>query len=72
MTLQLLHSEFPYIAPDNRNLQLQDSIFICLFKTAGLYLTNILALLISLAAVITWIVQFYVKLWNNVLIREDR
>jgi hypothetical protein len=39
---------------------------------AGLYLTNILALLISLAAVITWIVQFYVKLWDNVLIREDR
>jgi hypothetical protein len=29
-------------------------------------------LLISLAAVITWIIQFYVKLWDNVLIREDR
>jgi len=38
----------------------------------GLYLTNGLAVATGLAAVITWMVQFYVKLTKNVLINEDR
>jgi len=38
----------------------------------GLYLSNGLAAATSLAAFVTWMVQFYVKLTHNVLIREDR
>ena len=39
---------------------------------AGLYLSNGLAAATILAAFVTWMVQFYVKLTHNVLIREDR
>jgi len=38
----------------------------------GLYLTNGLGCISGLAAFVTWMVQFYVKLTHNALIREDR
>jgi len=38
----------------------------------GLYVSNGLALVCSLGAVVTWMVQFYLKLTHNTLIREDR
>jgi len=38
----------------------------------GLYLWNGIALFSSLAAVVTWIVQFYLTLTENVMIRETR
>jgi len=38
----------------------------------GLYVSNGLALATNLGAVVTWMVQFYLKLTHNALIREDR
>lgn len=38
----------------------------------GLYLWNGLALFSTVSAFVTWIVQYYLKLYNNVLIREYR
>ena len=38
----------------------------------GLYLWNGIALCSSTASVITWMVQFYLRLTHNVLIRESR
>jgi len=38
----------------------------------GLYLWNGLALFSGLAAVVTWLVQFYLRLRDNVLVREFR
>jgi len=40
-------------------------------RISGLMLWNSLAALASLVAVVTWIVQFYVKLRHNVLQRDD-
>ena len=45
----------------------------CKCKTfSGLYLWNGIALCSSTASVITWMVQFYLRLTHNVLIRESR
>lgn len=38
----------------------------------GLYLWNGIALTSSLASVVTWMVQFYLKLTHNVLVRENK
>ena len=38
----------------------------------GLYLWNGLALLSTVSASVTWIVQFYLKLTHNVLLYENR
>jgi len=38
----------------------------------GLYVTNGLGVVCSLAGVVTWMVQFYIKLSASVVIREDR
>ena len=38
----------------------------------GLYLWNGIALCSSMASVITWMVQFYLRLTHNVLIRDSR
>ena len=43
-----------------------------LFLIPGLITLNTLAAIGSFAAVVTWIIQFFVKLRFNVLIREDR
>ena len=40
--------------------------------STGLYLWNGLALFSGLAAVVTWLVQFYLRLRDNVLVREFR
>merc|ERR1712126_422644 len=38
----------------------------------GLYLTNGLALFSTVAAIVSWMVQFYLRLTHNVLTYEDR
>jgi len=38
----------------------------------GLYLWNSIALFSSLAAVVTWVVQYYLRLTHNVMVREAR
>ena len=40
------------------------------FPISGLYLWNGMALFSTLSAIITWMVQFYLRLTHNVLIRE--
>ena len=39
---------------------------------SGLYLWNGLALFSCVSAFVTWIVQYYLKLAHNVLLRENR
>jgi len=38
----------------------------------GLYICNGLGLVCTVGGIVTWMVQFYLKLTHNVLIREDR
>ena len=46
--------------------------FIYKFSTTGMIAWNVIAALSSFASLLTWIVQYFVKLRENVLIREDK